>query len=50
MELLFILLVAAIGGVMLRLDYTLTKLSQKLEEVAHVMRPRDFAANRTDQP
>jgi hypothetical protein len=50
MEILFLLIVVAIGGVMLRLDYTLNKLSEKLEEVSHAMRPREFAANRNDQP
>ncbi len=50
MEILFLLIVIAFCGVMLRIDYTLNKLSERLEEVAHAMRPREFAANRTDQP
>jgi hypothetical protein len=49
MELLFILLVATIGGAMIRIDYTLTKLNRNLEEIATSLRPRDFVG-RADQP
>jgi hypothetical protein len=50
MELLFILLVATIGGAMIRIDYTLSRLNRNLEEIAASLRPRKFEVDRADQP
>jgi hypothetical protein len=50
MELLFILLVAAIGGAMIRIDYTLTRVNRNLEEIARSLRPRSYETDRADQP
>jgi hypothetical protein len=47
MELLFVLLVATIGGAMIRIDYTLTRMNRNLEEVASALRSKPDAGSRT---
>jgi hypothetical protein len=50
MELLFVLLVATIGGAMIRIDYTLTKVNRNLEEIASALRSQSDRSGGPVQP
>jgi hypothetical protein len=50
MELLFVLLVATIGGAMIRIDYTLTRINRNLEGIASALRSQSDKGSGPVQP